>query len=121
MEGEEEEEENRGNRKRRSRKQRKKWRRKEERKTEKAAVPPNSGLKSAFKIGLFYMTTPFPFKKHISFIHTMFTLKTTSEHIPYVCLTEGRAGNASLNCCSPLGRHILGKHPNLKKNMLFIY
>lgn len=34
---------------------------------EKTAVPPTTGLNSAFKIGLFYTTTPFLSKKHTSF------------------------------------------------------
>lgn len=31
-----------------------------------AGVPPAAGLNSPFKIGLFYMTTPFLSKNHIS-------------------------------------------------------
>lgn len=53
-------------------------------------------------------------------LHTMFTFQTTLQHVPYVSLTEGRSGNKPLNCYSPLGRHILGTHPNFEKHVIYL-
>lgn len=55
-----------------------------------------------------------------SLLHTMLTFQTTSQHTPYVSLTEGRSGNEPLNCYSPLGRHILGTHPNFEKHVIYL-
>lgn len=53
-------------------------------------------------------------------LHTMFTFQTTLQHVPNASLTEGRLGNEPLNCYSPLGRHILGTHPNFENHVIYL-
>lgn len=50
-------------------------------------------------------------------LHAMFTFQTTFQHIS---LTEGRSGNESLNCYSPLSRHTLGTCTNFEKHVIYL-